>query len=378
MISTIPRAALTKSVTNTPKNVPFASAVGSARHTSNSASATYLNAFQRKGFDYIQEMGGEKFPLLQYPQMISNALKTEAVASLANKQSLTHSTPATLRPAISLITQLSACNLNTTNAARSYFQEQLRVFSPEYADRTVEQKKLFIERLLRDGIKDDKDQGLTKLIISANYALFSNPIKGESSAYYLAKNWMSDKDPKNGIKIAILMIQEALKSKGFSDVEIADACLAYQPLLEEYMNLPLGDLYILSIPNQILPRIVFDSRAYGFPTDKNPQEALKFVDQCGRLINDGGHQARVVISEQVLHATNGVDVVYVNDNQKVKHYTASHILVPPEEVEVFAPFNLGRKSEIEESYQEQKKALDIKCKVLEEQILNRTREYSEK
>jgi len=369
MISTVLRPTLAEAVTRSVMRQPTSSL---KRHTSNSASAIYINAFEAREMSYIKAMGGATFPLLSFPKLVSDALKVESVMLRTGKQPLTHSTPATLRPAISLTTQLSSFREKTEDAVKSPFQEQLRVSGQTFESRQVDQYMLRIQRLKNSGDdRPDHNREIRKALLATNYALLSNPIKGESSAYYVARNWMADKDPETAIAVATTMIQEALKLHGFSDAEIDEIVQAYQPLLREYMQLPLGDLYILAVPNQLLPRIAFDCKAYGVPTYKNPQAVLSSVGSCSRLTSDGGHQARVVISPKVLHASDGIDIVYTNSSQQVEKYTANHSLIPAEEVEIFSPFNLGQSSEVEQSYRERKSALDRRCQLLEQQILER-------
>ncbi len=81
---------------------------------------------------------------------------------------------------------------------------------------------------------------------------------------------------------------------------------------------------------------------------------------------------------RVLHATDGIDVVYANDSQEIWKYVAGHALTPAAEVELFAPLELAKSSPVEEEYKEIKRDLDIRCATLEAQILKRARECAQK
>lgn len=359
-------------------SIPRATSMG-VRFTSNSSSASYLTAFRKRNFDYLQAMGGDSFPLTQFPQLISSALKTESATRKSDKMPLIHSTPATLRPGISLTGRLATQTASQLGIARSCFQEPLRAPCHTYGERQLDQLMLRIQRVKEFGNdKPDYHPELRKALLSANYGLLSNPVKGESAAFYVAKNWMADKDSSKAIQIATSMMTSTLQIHGFSEDEIQEIIRSYIPILEQYMNLPLGDLYIFAIPNQIVPEIAFDSKPYGIPTFRNPLESLNSLDTCSRLLTDGGHQARIAIDLRITNATHGIDVIYLNDHEKVAKYTEGHSLVPVEELEIFDGFNLGKRSETEESYQMQKAILDRRCQEIEEHILRRAYENIQK
>ncbi len=347
---------------------------GAKRHTSNSASAKYLNEFKRRQFDYYGHMGGEAFPLISFPKFVSGALAVESAMLRNGKQPLTHSTPAILRPSISLTTKLST--ITDERLQRFSFHQQLRV---QACARSVRNLNLQIQKLCEEGNETpDHHPEVRQSLISTNYGLLSNPVKGESSAYYVGRNWMADKDVMKGAWIASAMIREVLVLHDFSESEIDEIVKEYLPLLEGYMSLPLGDLYVLGVPNGILPRVAFDCKSYGVPTYKNPQDVLTSLDSCDRVTTDGGHQARVVVNKYVLKATSGVDVVYANDSHQVKKYVEGQAMTPAEEVEVFSPLKLAVGSPMEDEYRAQKLELDKKCALLEGQILKRAKEYAQK
>ncbi len=339
------------------------------RHVTHSNSVQYQTVFRNRNFDFLQAMGGPNFELWRYPGLVSRALETESVAIRRGKQPLIHSTPGTLRPAIALTTQLSGSVQRVTTP---YFH-QLRTPDSELTDRSNHQNYHKIKKLFNEGANDYHPQ-LRKLLLSTNYGLLTNPLKGESAAYYVSRNWMSNKDPRKAIEIATLMIHNSLKLRGFSDADISAICLEYQPILEEYMKLPIGDLYILAIPNEILPTVAYDSRAFGLPTNKNPQQVPQSVNTCERLTTDGGHQARVIMDRRALSGNKDIDIIHVNDTAQVKKYTENFSMVPADQVEILSPYNLGRTTQEEQDYQKQKIALDMKCKVLEQQILDRAKE----
>lgn len=163
-------------------------------------------------------------------------------------------------------------------------------------------------------------------IMSMSYSIFECEPE-ESANYFLFRNSSASNDLKNSEEA----IEVCLKRRGMQ-ARKPDVSKKIQQFVKEYSKLKLGTLYLVGIPKERLSRYVYDSYPYGKPTGIDIHQVIDrdafSLEKAS--IQRRAPQARLMLFNETMTPSSGIEVVDVTDVEESVRYIEDHRTTPPE------------------------------------------------
>lgn len=208
----------------------------------------------------------------------------------------------------------------------------------------------------------DSDPAFRPFLLSASYSMIdSTPM--ESASYFFFSNG-SSRSREREKYIADQAIASSLQRRGLQKLlpEILDSLGV---IFKEYAKLDIGTLYVIGIPKEKISRYAYDSKSFGIFSRHPIADVVEDLRQAPRAFStdSGGLQARILLYQETLHPSSGIEIIDVNSPEEVEMYCSGMSFEPSEKV--FKDFALFPDRETEKERRNAKKIEELDGRVKE-------------
>jgi hypothetical protein len=206
----------------------------------------------------------------------------------------------------------------------------------------------------------DQDQNLRPHLMALSYAMTANMSNYDSCFWFIFHH----RKGMNRIKSVFAeTVTHSLKIRGQSKELISKYILEMDPIFNAYAELKVGTLAVIGIPEDKVSQYVYDSKSMGHPTGTDIRKVIEnpFAESTDRLMgNDGGLQARLMLYNETMSPSSGIQVIIANDDNEVGEFCRGIDLIDPKKVGVFKKILCKESTSIEMEDKQRRKELEEK------------------